>query len=450
MTNISVNSLNSTQIVTENSSNNIARVNFKATSTDSFVKQPSMTYEERLAKAQAEREKEIKKQKRKQNISWGIGIASGLAIIGMVIGQFYMMKKGNADAAKQQVDELSKVVVNWIDMKGQKTVAPLDSATTAPGLREALFNFKKLTNIDPEILEKTGYKPFSRFIYMFGESGVGKTYSSRQIAQELDAMYTCIKFSDLGSPFKDAGSMKVANLFKGVKDVCKKTPDRPHVLCIDESDAILAKVPDSAHGAEEARKLRATLLACIDELQAECDNVIVILTSNYHPKSGYLSDAVKRRLQYEMCVNLPGLEQTEALFKMYLKDCDIPKEFFEKPEFKEFVKDLVDNKYANGEIADIAKLAQEKYTVKLIDTPKEQRKTVDFSLDLLQEARKAKGDAAAKTNHLMKVGEDVENTVEKELGILNYGEIIEKMSAILKEKGINEEQIQELIKNLYQ
>ena len=50
----------------------------------------------------------------------------------------------------------------------------------------------------------------------------------------------------------------------------------------------------------------------------------------------------------------------------------------------------------------------------------------------------------------MKVGEDVENTVEKELGILNYGEIIEKMSAILKEKGINEEQIQELIKNLYQ
>ena len=343
MTKISVNTLNSTPVVVENSSNNLQRVNFKATYNDKFVKQTPMSYEERIAKAQAEHEKEVKKQKRKQNLSWGIGIASGLAIIGMVVSQFYMMRKGGSNAAREQVDELSKVVINWIDMKGKKTVAPLDSATTAPGLKEALTNFKKLSNIEPEILEQSGYKPFSRFIYMFGESGVGKTYSSRQIAQDLDAMYACVKFSDLGSPFKDAGSMKVANLFKGIKEKAKSLSDRPFVLCIDESDAILAKVPDSAHGAEEARKLRATLLASIDELQAECNNVIVILTSNYHPKSGYLSDAVKRRLQYEMCVNLPGIEQTEALLKLYLKDCKGIKEgFFDKPDFKEFVKDLVD------------------------------------------------------------------------------------------------------------
>ena len=444
---VSAKILNNAPINGENALNK--KISFKATNNDTFVKQTPMSYEERLAKAQAEREKEIKKQKRKQNLSWGVGIASGLAIIGMVIGQLYMMKKGAGNAAGEQLDELSKVVINWIDMKGQKTVASLDSATTAPGLKEALNNFKKLTNIDSEILEQTGYKPFSKFIYMFGESGVGKTYSSKQIAQELDAMYACIKFSDLGSPFKDAGSMKVANLFKGIREKAKSLPDRPFVLCLDEADAILAKVPDSAHGAEEARKLRATLLASIDELQAECDNVIVVLTSNYHPKSGYLSDAVKRRLQYEMCVNLPGIEQTEALLKLYLKDCKISEEFFNTPEFKNFVQDLVNNKYANGEIADIAKLAQEKYTVKLIDTPKEQRKVVDFSLDLLKEARIAKGDAAAKTNHLMDAGKGAEILSPEETGIEDFNKIIEKIVASLKEKGISEEKIQEILTTLY-
>ena len=71
--------------VTEPKVNNKKVVAFKAADgRDQFVRQPQMMspQDAALYKAIEEQQKREKNQKLKQNLSWGVGIASGLAIIG--------------------------------------------------------------------------------------------------------------------------------------------------------------------------------------------------------------------------------------------------------------------------------------------------------------------------------------------------------------------------------
>lgn len=94
----------------ETKSNNLYRVNFKADGDGYRYTQPAILQQQqqdqfvKIAEAQ---HKEAKKQKRKQNLTWGIGIASGLAIILMVASQFF---RGGQDAAK--VKELTEAIKN--------------------------------------------------------------------------------------------------------------------------------------------------------------------------------------------------------------------------------------------------------------------------------------------------------------------------------------------------
>ena len=105
------------QQINENNKNNIQRISFKADN-DQFVRQnrpkgavytqPAIVQnaqQDPYIRMLEKQENEQKKAKRKQNLSWGIGIASGLAIIAMVASQFF---RGGKDSAK--VKELTEAV----------------------------------------------------------------------------------------------------------------------------------------------------------------------------------------------------------------------------------------------------------------------------------------------------------------------------------------------------
>jgi AAA+ superfamily predicted ATPase len=237
---------------------------------------------------------------------------------------------------------------------------------------------------------------------MFGESGVGKTYAVKQYAQEMGANYTCIKYGDLGSPFKDAGSMKILNMFKNIANEASKNPNEKYVVCVDEIDALLRKVTE--HGGRESSNARSSVLTGMDELVSKCKNVTVVATSNYHPESKLIDMASMRRFNAKIEVPLPNREQTEELLKMYLKGPKALKEdFFKSSEFKNFVDELVKGKYANGEIETIAKSAKDKFAVSIKDVPEAELEKHLFSMDFLREGKKLYGNAAAIANDTMKV-----------------------------------------------
>ena len=244
-------------------------------------------------------------------------------------------------------------------------------------------------------------------IYLYGHGGTGKTYVAKQFAQETGAMFTSIKYPDIGSPFKDAGSMKINKFFENIIEKANSEKDKKFVVCIDEIDAVMKKVKDEAHGSEEASKARAALLTGIDRLRERCSNVTIIATSNYHPGNGVVDPIALRRFNNKIEVPLPDKTQTEALLEMYLKEQNIGAvkagKFIGSPEFVNFADTLQKNGYSNGEIALIAEEAGKIFRSTLDGVADSELTKHPFTVDYLEKAMKINGQAASKTNELMNV-----------------------------------------------
>lgn len=391
--------------VYEPKKNNNKVVAFKAyDNRDQFVRQPQMISPQEAAMQRAilQQQKEAKKQKTKQNIITGVSVASGLAIIAMVLMQMKAMKGGG----KEQLNQLVSTNIKWTDFKGQKRkTAPLDSATTNKKVAAQYKQIINNTKLSSKAKEWSGLKDDGAdIIYAYGYGGTGKTYSTKQFAEELEAIYTCIKYPDLGSPFKDAASMKADNTFNQIIEACKKNPDRMHIVCIDESDAVIQKVMENTSGTEEARKLRSAVITGIDRIKTEAPNCKLILTSNYHPESGAIDDVIKRRINKIVEVALPDAEQAEALLKMYLGDIKaIKPEFYNSPEFKKFVNKLIEGErhYSGAEIEAIAKEAAKDFGSTLKGVADDELAKHPFIMKYLEDALSTKGKPAALTNTTM-------------------------------------------------
>ena len=364
---------------------------------------------------QAEQQKASKREKsrdrwNKAGVLAQIGIAIGflataaVAVLGMVGLKKFGAKGGSA--AENELKQLTNVKLKWDDFAKEKSVASLDSKTTSKNLKNAFKNIIDSAGLT-EAAKKWGGSADNKMdiIYLYGHGGTGKTYVAKQFAQETGAMFTCIKYPDLGSPYKDAASMRISNMFDNIVEQANKMQDRKIVVCIDEIDAVMRKVPDGQHGAEEVAKSRAAVLTGLDKLRDKCKNVTVITTSNYHPKNGIVDPIALRRFNNKIEVPLPDKEQIPALLEMYMKDIGAATDakFFETCDFKNFAKKLEKGGYSNGEIELIAKESGKIFSSTLKGVADSDLKSHKFKVKYLEEALKMNGEAASKTNKLMDV-----------------------------------------------
>lgn len=364
-------------------------------------------------------QKKQRKQERLQTMSaWGtVGIAVGL--IGSLLLSIYAMTRGAKGAQDAVNKELTTAKLIWEDFKNSKTVASLDSKTTAKSLKATFNNIIDGSKLSEAARKWGGGKDKNTdIIYLYGHGGTGKTYVAKQYAQQIDALFTNVKYPDIGSPYKDAASMKISNLFDQIIEMANKNKDRKIVVCIDEIDAVIKKVNDAAHGSEEASKSRAAVLTGLDRLREKCSNVTVIATSNYHPKNGIVDEIALRRFNNQVEVPLPYKGQIEGLLEMYLKDIDaIGKDFTKNSDVQSFINKLQKEGYSNGEIELICEEAGKIFRATLKDVPDAELKKHPFNVDYLEEALKMKGTAASKTNRLMDVKETTSNTVIPKLSL---------------------------------
>ena len=329
----------------------------------------------------------------------GLAMLTGAKAIGKMGG-----KKGAEDA-------FTTAKVIWEDFKGKKdAVADLDSKTTAKSLKEALNKIIETGKLSEKAKAWGGStKDKADIIYLYGHGGVGKTYVAKQYAQKIDAMFTCIKYPDLGSPYKDAASMKISDMFDNIIKTANEHKDRKIVVCIDEIDAVMRKVQDDAHGALEASKSRAAVLTGLDRVKEQCTNVTVIATSNYHPKGGIVDPIALRRFNNKVEVPLPNKEQDAGLLEMYLADVGAlknVKNFTEKSEYKRFIKKLEKEGYSNGEIELIAKEAAKSFSASLKGVKDAELHKHPFKVKYLEDAKKMVGEPSSKTNKLMDAGKE--------------------------------------------
>ena len=369
------------------------------------------------AMAENQAEKRAKSQDRwnKAGVLAQIGIAgaflttAGIALLG-VLG----FKKLGKNVGKQANDELNKltgVKLKWEDFAKDKKVASLDSDTTSKSLKKAFNTIIENNKLSEEAKKWGGASNGMDIMYLYGHGGTGKTYVAKQFAQETGSMFTCIKYPDLGSPYKDAASMKISSCFDEIIKHANATKDKKFVVCIDEIDAVMRKVPDGAHGAEEVAKSRAAVLTGLDKLRENCSNVTVIATSNYHPKNGIVDPIALRRFNNKIEVPLPDKKQVPALLEMYMKNIGaVDDKFYKTSAFKSFAKKLQNNGYSNGEIELIAKEASKIFSASLKDVADADLKKHPFKVKYLEEAMKMNGEAASKTNKLMDVPKTGKNS----------------------------------------
>lgn len=362
------------------------------------------------AMAENQAEKRAKSQERwnKAGVLAQVGIAgaflttAGIALLG-VLG----FKKLGKNVGKQANDELNKltgVKLKWEDFAKDKKVASLDSDTTSKSLKKAFNTIIENNKLSEEAKKWGGASNGMDIMYLYGHGGTGKTYVAKQFAQETGSMFTCIKYPDLGSPYKDAASMKISSCFDEIIKHANAAKDKKFVVCIDEIDAVMRKVPDGAHGAEEVAKSRAAVLTGLDKLRENCSNVTVIATSNYHPKNGIVDPIALRRFNNKIEVPLPDKKQVPALLEMYMKNIGaVDDKFYKTSAFKSFAKKLQNNGYSNGEIELIAKEASKIFSASLKDVADADLKKHPFKVKYLEEAMKMNGEAASKTNKLMDV-----------------------------------------------
>ena len=395
---------------------------------------PDNTIDDMFIMQAMEQQKAHKKEKSKEN--WnkaGVLAQAGIAVafLGMLIVSLVGLKKANknmadaaGEAAKKELDELTKVNIKWEDFAGKKTVAPLDSKTTSHALKEVFGNIISGHKLSDKAKKWGGGRENIDIIYLYGHGGTGKTYVAKQFAQETGAMFTSIKYPDIGSPFKDAGSMKINRFFENIIEKANAEKDKKFVVCIDEIDAVMKKVQDEAMGSGEASKARAALLTGIDRLREKCSNVTIIATSNYHPKNGIVDPIVLRRFNNKIEVPLPDNIQTEALLEMYLKQQNIGAiendKFIGSSDFKNFAKTLQKNGYSNGEIALIAEEAGKIFRSTLDGVADSELAKHPFDVKYLEQAMKMNGEAASKTNKLMDVKKNTNSSGSKTFKDLSF------------------------------
>ena len=307
------------------------------------------------------------------------------------------------NGASDELKALTDVAIKWTKFEGKNKVAPLTSETTSKNVKEELLKLLELSSLSDVKKQLSGAKDRTRLFFLYGESGVGKTYVAKQFAQESGAEYVCIKYGDIGSPYKDAGSMKILNMFKNVIKDAEANPNKKYVLCVDEIDALVRSV--SGMEGAEASKARSSVLTGMDEIVEKCKNVTVIATSNYHPDGSLIDKASMRRFNKgKILVPLPDKVQVKALLKMYLKDIGAIKEdFYNSREFTSFVDELVSGKYANGEIQNIAENAADDFAASLVKLTDEEAKKAAFKVDFLRKGKQLVGQAAAVNNRTMQV-----------------------------------------------
>ncbi len=357
-------------------------------------------------------EKKEKQQENLQKMSAYGTVAIGFGLVGsLLLTIFSMIKHKGKSQTEEEIGKLTEATINWIDFKDKKdAVASLNSKTTSKVLRETFNNILNYEKLSDKAKNWGGkFHKSTNMIYLYGHGGVGKTYVAEQYAQECGALFTSIKYPDMGSPLKDAASMKVSNTFDQIVEIATQNKERPVVVCIDEFDAVIKKVAENGRD-NEADKTRAAVLTGMDAVRKKCNNVTFIATSNYHPKNGQVDEIALRRFDKQIEVPLPDKEQIESLLDMYLKkegaEAIDKTGFLKSSELKQFAGKLGREGFANGEIELIVKNAVEIFMGSLKGIKDEDLVKHPFKIDYLEQAMKMKGTPASKTNKLMIVKGD--------------------------------------------
>lgn len=248
---------------------------------------------------------------------WMSGILGWLPLILIAVFWFFMinrMGKGAGGGGASGIFSVGKSKAKLFDKESKINVSFKDVA----GLAEAKQEIEEIVSFlkQPEQYTKLGGK-IPKGALLVGPPGTGKTLLAKAVAGEANVPFFSMSGSDFVEMFVGVGASRVRDLFRQAKS------KSPCIIFIDEIDAIgRARGKNPNMGANDERE--NTLNQLLTEMDGFDTNsgVIILAATN---RADMLDKALMRagRFDRQIHVDLPNLNEREAIFKVHLKPLKI-------------------------------------------------------------------------------------------------------------------------------
>lgn len=241
----------------------------------------------------------VEKLVRKLEVDGDITAAKKFERILDAVNETTLKAMSGSEITKVPVDSESRSKLADIILPSENKVQVILSKTN----REQLIDFIQGYKFADELNHLDISVPNSLLLY--GPPGCGKTKAASYIAKELELPLVTARLDSLISSYLGTTAKNIRNLF----EYAERTPC---VLFLDEFDAV-AKARDDNHELGELKRVVNSLLQNIDSLN---DNSLLLCATN-HEK--LLDNAVWRRFDYKINIDLPDQIAREQLVRLFLK-----------------------------------------------------------------------------------------------------------------------------------
>ncbi len=207
----------------------------------------------------------------------------------------------------QIFDKDTNVKLNFNDVAGLE-----EAKTEVMEIVDFLKNPKKYTQLGGKI---------PKGALLIGPPGTGKTLLAKAVAGEANVPFFSISGSDFVEMFVGVGASRVRDLFKQAKEKA------PCIVFIDEIDAVgRARGRNANFGSNDERE--NTLNQLLTEMDGFGTNMGVIILAATN-RADILDRALLRagRFDRQIHVELPDLNEREAIFKVHLRPIKLEKNF---------------------------------------------------------------------------------------------------------------------------
>ncbi len=365
---------------------NVVRQEFRPENEDYFVKDKQTDTKLQIIdqlKQIKQLQEAHKKEKLKQNLSYGLGITSSLVLIAYFIMSFRMTRGKDLPGAFR----LSNLTFE--NLAENKKLGDLKKTKTyINDVKNFFIDLLDNANIDEEALRLAGFtdEALPNAALVLGPPGTGKTEIVKMFSKALGGEYCEIKLGEVANSFVDGTATQILRMFEELVQKAKASPDTNYTIFFDEIDGFARKLGSISSHNEHLGKNRQSFIKGLDMLK-ELKNIRIFGATNVPITE--VDDAVISRLAKNITIDLPQKEQAIEGLKFHLRNVEVGN-FYETQadQIDKFIQDLCEKKCSFRDISNIVQDARAKFAK---DIAKNKNYNMNFNIKYLEQALKEKG-----------------------------------------------------------